>query len=68
MVIGGEAVIAAALPVATRIELTEVATRVEGDAVMPSFDRSAWREVKREGPLFQGALAFSFVTLERQPL
>ena len=66
MVIGGEAVFAAALPEASRIELTEVHATVEGDAVMPEFDRSAWREVKREGPLSQGALAFSFVTLERQ--
>jgi dihydrofolate reductase len=65
MVIGGEAVFAAALPLATRIELTEVATSVDGDAVMPPFDRSAWREVKREGPLFQGALGYTNITFER---
>jgi dihydrofolate reductase len=68
MVIGGEAVFAAALPEAGRIELTEVHAAVDGDAAMPVFDRREWHEVKREGPLFQGALAFSFVTLERHPL
>ena len=65
MVIGGEAVFAAALPLASRIELTQIAQHVEGDAVMPDFDRDVWREVKREGPLSQGALSYTYITLER---
>ena len=65
MVIGGEAVFAAALPLAQRIELTEVAASPDGDAFMPEIDRKEWREVKRQGPLHEGALAYAFVTLER---
>ncbi len=65
MVIGGEAVFAAALPLARRIELTEVAASPEGDAFMPAFDRALWREVMRDGPYESGATQYSFVTLER---
>ena len=69
VVIGGAAVFAEALPRAARIELTEIHANIDGDAVMPPFDRAAWGEIKREGPLSQGALSFSYVTLERrQPL
>lgn len=65
MVIGGEAIFAAALPLADRIVLTEVAARVEGDASMPPLNKSAWHEISREGPHAQGALQYSYVTLER---
>jgi dihydrofolate reductase len=65
MVIGGEAVFAAALPLAKRIELTQIEQHVEGDAVMPAIDASIWHEVKREGPLSRGALSYSYITLER---
>jgi dihydrofolate reductase len=65
MVIGGEAVFAAAMPLASRIELTQIEQHLEGDAFMPAIDRQAWREVKREGPLSQGALSYSYITLER---
>jgi dihydrofolate reductase len=65
-VIGGEAVFAAALSLADRIELTEVAASPEGDAFMPAIDTELWRETKREGPLFEGALRYDFVTLERR--
>ncbi|MDQ3032921.1 MAG: type 3 dihydrofolate reductase [Myxococcota bacterium] len=44
-VIGGEAVYAAFLPRADRLELTEVDAEVEGDARFPDFDRAAWRVV-----------------------
>jgi dihydrofolate reductase len=66
MVIGGEAVFAAALPLADRIELTEVAASPEGDAFMPAIHPALWREAKREGPLQEGALRYDFVTLERR--
>jgi dihydrofolate reductase len=68
IVIGGEQLFAAALPLASRIELTEVAASPQGDAFMPRIDPELWRETKREGPLHEGALAFSFVTLERARL
>lgn len=60
IVIGGAALYAAALPRATRLYLTEVHRRVEGDTYFPAFDRGEWREVeRREG---EGA---TYVTLER---
>jgi dihydrofolate reductase len=65
MVIGGEAIFAAALPLAKRIYLTEIAATPEGDAFMPAFDRSQWREPAREGPFDAAGLAYNFVTLER---
>ncbi len=65
MVIGGEAIFAAALPIANRIYLTEIAANPEGDAFMPEFDRSEWREISREGPFDAAGLAYRFVTLER---
>ena len=47
-VIGGVAIFALALPKARRIYLTEVEAEVQGDAVLPPFDESGWREVRRE--------------------
>jgi dihydrofolate reductase len=64
-VIGGAALFAAALPLSTRIELTEVEGDFEGDVFLPEIDRRLWHEVKREGPHTQGALRYSFVTLKR---
>jgi dihydrofolate reductase len=66
MIIGGEAVFAAALPRAQRIHLTEVAAAPEGDAFMPRFDAAQWREIAREGPYVADGLAYSFVTLHRR--
>lgn len=66
MVIGGEAIFAAAFPLADRIELTEVAAAPEGDAFMPRFDASQWRETQREGPHDSAGLRYAFVTLERR--
>ena len=66
MVIGGAAVFAAALPLASRIEWTEVDAAPQGDAFMPAFDRVRWRETARDGPHTQDGLLYSFVTLERR--
>ena len=66
MVIGGEAVFAAALPVTDTIYLTDVAATPKGDAFMPPFERAQWREVAREGPYDANGLAYSFVTLQRR--
>ena len=66
MVIGGAEIFAAALPLARRIELTEVAASPAGDAFMPPLDRAQWREVAREGPYSAGEVGYSFVTLERR--
>ena len=61
-VIGGSTIYEAAMPLATRIHLTEVHRSVEADAFFPAFDRSAWREVARHPAETEGV---EFVTLER---
>jgi dihydrofolate reductase len=68
MIIGGEAIFAAALPLAERIALTEVMAAPEGDAFMPRFDRTEWQETAREGPHESGALRYAFIILERRKL
>ena len=64
-VIGGEAIFAAALPIAAIIHMTQVAVSPEGDAFMPPIDRAQWRETASEGPYTVDGLQYSFVTLER---
>jgi dihydrofolate reductase len=62
-VIGGSALYLAALPLATRILLTEVHRATEGaDTFFPPFDRGAWREIERRPAATEGV---EFVTLER---
>jgi dihydrofolate reductase len=64
MVIGGAEIYRAALPFATRIELTEIHARIEGDTTF-AFDRAGWNEVAREDNKTEAGLAYSFVTLQR---
>ncbi|AKU94625.1 Dihydrofolate reductase [Labilithrix luteola] len=61
-IIGGSSIYEAALPVATRIFLTEVHRKLEGDTFFPAFDRSEWREVDRRKGESEGV---EFVALER---
>jgi dihydrofolate reductase len=61
-VIGGSHLYAAALPLATHIELTEVHRAVDADTFFPPWDRTAWREVSRRPAETEGV---EFVTLER---
>lgn len=63
-VIGGGEVYALCLPLATRLHLTEVDTRVEGaDAFFPPLERARWAEVAREAHAADArhAHAFAFV-------
>lgn len=62
--IGGEAVYAALLPHAARLELTEVQLEVpDADAFFPPTERGAFREVHRQHhPAADGAPAHAFVT------
>lgn len=64
MVIGGAEIYRAALPLAARIELTEVHHGFDGDAHF-SFDSSRWRELAREEHVTKDGLAYSYVTLTR---
>jgi dihydrofolate reductase len=61
-IIGGSTLYEAAMPLATRIFLTEVHRDVEADTFFPPFDRSVWREVERRPGETEGV---EFVTLER---
>lgn len=63
-VIGGAEIFALFLPLATRIELTEVHIAAEGDVAVPPF--TGWCETGREDyPALDGRPAYSFVTLAR---
>jgi dihydrofolate reductase len=65
--IGGAQIYALAFPHARRLRLTRVHAEPAGDVFFPGFDRDAWQEVSREGPL-QGEkdeYPFSLVDYER---
>lgn len=66
MVIGGAEIYQLFLPLADRIELTEVALAPEGDATIPLPAAADWQEIAREEhPAADGKPAFAFVTLAR---
>lgn len=64
-VIGGAEIYTQTLPLANRLELTEIHAGIEGDAYFPPFDRSAWRETARERHSTDGGLKYDFVSYER---
>lgn len=59
-VAGGAAVYRLALPLADRLEITEVDAEPEGDTWFPAVDWSRWQETSRERHR-----GFSFVTYDR---
>ena len=60
-IVGGGAIYALALPLATRMFLTEVDLDVSGDTFFPAYDPMEWREVdRREGE------GVTYRTLERR--
>ncbi|GAC1634737.1 MAG: dihydrofolate reductase [Nevskia sp.] len=67
VIIGGAELYRQTLPIATRLELTQVHAVVDGDAFFPALDPAAWRESAREDHAAdeRHALAYSFVTLLR---
>jgi dihydrofolate reductase len=66
-VIGGAEIFELFLPLADRIELTEVLADIPGDTVMPDpRDDGSWRELSREEHGAEGERPpYRFVTLER---
>lgn len=61
-IVGGASLYAEALPIATRLVLTEVHQHIEGgDTFFPSFDKGAWVERMREA--HEG---YAFTLLERR--
>ena len=65
-VIGGADIFALFLPLADRIELTEVLADIAGDRVIDALRGAPWRETFSEPhPAEDGRPPFRFVTLER---
>ncbi|MCO5109490.1 MAG: dihydrofolate reductase [Burkholderiaceae bacterium] len=64
-VIGGAQIYAQALPLAQRVEVTEIAQDFDGDAHAPVLGPE-WMETAREAHTSAGGLPFSFVRYERR--
>jgi dihydrofolate reductase len=66
-IIGGQDIFARTLPMADRLEITEVHARPQGDTFFPPIDPEQWRDVGRTAhPAGPGDDApFTFVTYER---
>ncbi len=65
-VIGGAEIYALALPLATRLYITEIERDFDGDAFFPVFDRSRWREASREQHASEpDGFGYAFVEYER---
>lgn len=63
-VAGGAEIYALALPLAQRLELTEIEAEVAGDTFFPAWNRAQWREVGREMKDEQG-MRYGWVTYEK---
>jgi dihydrofolate reductase len=64
--IGGAELYAQALPLAQRLELTLLDRAFDGDTRFPDFDRTLWRETRRDTRRAPEGYQFSFVTLDRK--
>jgi dihydrofolate reductase len=67
IVLGGGDIYAQAMPLATRLEITRVHARPDGEAVFPAIDAAVWRETaRRECPPGPGDEAgFTYLTYTR---
>lgn len=65
-VIGGGELYAAALPLAHRLQLTELHQEVEGDARFPPRDPAHWAETWREPHTAPDGMRYDFVVYERR--
>jgi dihydrofolate reductase len=61
-VIGGAEIYAQALPLAQRLELTEVDLRPAGDAWFPAFSPDRWQETARQPFVSSNGQGGAFVT------
>jgi len=68
MLVGGADLYAQAIPLASRMYLTQVHAEPDGDTLFPEFDRSQWVEAERvEGVRDEkNTLPHTFVTLQRR--
>lgn len=65
-VIGGGEIYVQALPLATRLHLTEIDATAEGNVHFPAIDRGQWHETSRESHRTVDGTAFAFVTYDRK--
>jgi dihydrofolate reductase len=64
-VIGGADLYRQALPLASRLCLTEIAADFSGEALFPEIDPREWREVSRGQPVEEGGLTYAFAAYQR---
>ena len=64
-VIGGAELYAAALPLADRLQLTEIDASFEGDTHFPAIDHGQWRETAREAHHDETGFDYAFVCYQR---
>lgn len=65
-VIGGEALYQAALPLAQRLELTELAQEYQGDACFPAFCHNDWQPIDRNSQYSVNGMSYCFATYLRK--
>jgi len=65
-VIGGAELYAHALPLAQRLELTEIGADFDGDAWFPSIDATEWHETARQLHHAEAGYDFAFVSYARR--
>ncbi len=64
-VIGGAELYKAALPLADRLQLTEIDADYAGDTWFPPRDPQQWRETARDAHTDDAGLGYAFVSYER---
>jgi dihydrofolate reductase len=64
-VIGGAELYRAALPLADRLQLTEIDRDYAGDTRFPDRDHALWRELARSNHTDDSSPGYAFVTYER---
>jgi dihydrofolate reductase len=64
-VIGGAELYAAALPLADRLQLTEINAAFEGDTWFPAIDPDHWRETTREAHRAEAGFGYAFVSYQK---
>jgi dihydrofolate reductase len=67
-VIGGAQIYAQALPLASRIYLTQIEEQFEADTFFPSFDENEWEVIERQERAYdhKSGCTYQFLTLERR--
>jgi dihydrofolate reductase len=63
-ILGGAQIYAQAMPLADRIEVTEIAEDIEGDAYAPPLGPD-WRQTAREDHVSANGMKFSFITYQK---